>query len=743
MAGKGFPIALVFALAACGGGGGAADGTSTADLPAADIAPADPAADPTGDACGDCDHAAPDATVETAETASPDAADDDVIDVDPAPDAEDPGPDPADDEESAPEADPGEDAAEDTPDTGPWLVPAIASCAPAGDGCGLPAAEPAIRASFRKDLYLPKAQYNEAFGELPLDGGRFHIAAVSAVTGNVTGLLVNGTNADDMLVKPKMEWYHVHPRQVVAGRPVWVQFHSRDPAWDKAATGTVVVQTDAGDAVSGTFPVAKTPAPLAYVTLTDDMATMVIHARNEDAVAHAVSRLLVNGRDATSAACIPKTTLAPGEAAMWTLPLCDPEDRVPGAAWTVVVEWADAPAAVGVGRILRPFFPVETWPNSDDCPFPGAKEDNFAKHQAAGIDTHFGYMSGGAGKDKDCNEYDMVKLVNETLPALGTLKVVLDAGGVGKGQITTTAAVAGFLTGDESDGTVWEEDGTSRFKGKAATAEKLWSWHPDVAVYNGAKTSQNIGTFAGVVDVQGMDFYVAACAPHITSFEQQPPLRGAYDYLRNARDNHRPLPTWLYAQGLAPMWGIQPAPQEITVQAWSVALAGGKGLMWFQTNMDRADENPESWTAIANASWTYRGVRAFLREGDLTGGASGQQVLADAIRARDAIVVPVVNLATTKTISAVECVAPDFLKPHFLLAANDTPVVVTVPDDFAVLEVFEVADGKALDLAWPIKVAGRKLTIGPVALWNAVPARVFVLARTADVRPAVETAMAH
>jgi hypothetical protein len=54
-----------------------------------------------------------------------------------------------------------------------------------------------------------------------------------------------------------------------------------------------------------------------------------------------------------------------------------------------------------------------------------------------------------------------------------------------------------------------------------------------------------------------------------------------------------------------------------------------------------------------------------------------------------------------------------------------------------------VADGKALDLAWPIKVAGRKLTIGPVALSNAVPARVFVLARTSDVRPAVETAMAH
>jgi len=43
--------------------------------------------------------------------------------------------------------------------------------------------------------------------------------------------------------------------------------------------------------------------------------------------------------------------------------------------------------------------------------------------------------------------------------------------------------------------------------------------------------------------VQGIDFYVAACAPHITAWGFGVPLRGAYDYLRNTRDNHMPLPT--------------------------------------------------------------------------------------------------------------------------------------------------------------------------------------------------------
>jgi len=168
--------------------------------------------------------------------------------------------------------------------------------------------------------------------------------------------------------------------------------------------------------------------------------------------------------------------------------------------------------------------------------------------------------------------------------------------------LSDTTGVAGFLTGDESDGEIYEE-GEPQPEIKAGYARELWSMYPELPVYNGAKTNRNVGAFAGMTDVQGIDFYVAACAPHITNWGTHPPLRGPYDYLKNARNNHAPLPTWLYAQGLHPGWNktsiitgdtihVQPDPQEILVQALSVAAAGGKGLMWFQVNQEEAAHGP-------------------------------------------------------------------------------------------------------------------------------------------------------
>ena len=43
-----------------------------------------------------------------------------------------------------------------------------------------------------------------------------------------------------------------------------------------------------------------------------------------------------------------KVTLAPGESAMWTIPLCGLAEL--GAAWTVVVELDGTDVSVGTGR---------------------------------------------------------------------------------------------------------------------------------------------------------------------------------------------------------------------------------------------------------------------------------------------------------------------------------------------------------------------------------------------------------
>lgn len=656
-----------------------------------------------------------------------------------------------------------EGEAEDDAEAEAWLVPPAAVCTPSADPCAATPV-PGVWASYRKDFYYPSSRYAED-GAAPVDGGRFHVAAVSAVTGEVTDVRINGRPADELLGEPTLEWWHVWPERVTAGEPVWLAFHSRDPAWDApGATGTFEIATTAGVAAAGTFSAAATPVPLTYVTTDEEYGTLLIHLRNADVVPHALARLLVNGRDVTDAACIPQETLAPGAAALWTVPLCVAAE--PGAAWTVVAEFADAPAAVGVGRVVRPFFPFESWPNTDECPFPTVNDEYYRRHQAAGLDTTFFYVGGGSA----CGGYDPLRIVNEVAPATPEFHVLLADDFLRlpdpERALTDTSRVAGFMTGDESDGEVYGDDGVPNPSRKAAEARRLWRMYPEVPVYNGAKTNKNVGSFAGMCDIQGIDFYVAACAPHITRWGTHPPIRGAYDYLVNARNNHMPLPTWMYAQGLHQGWNktaliggatihVQPDRQEILVQALSVVAAGGKGLMWFQVNQEEAEYRPARWAAIAEANWLLRGVRPFLREGDITGLAradatpeewADDPAIVDLVRARRALVVPIVNITVAAAPTDVSCGA-SFLSeatvPHWVLADAAPDVVLDIPDDFGVVDLFEVAvEGDVFDPAsrvardvdFPVRVAGRSVTLEGVALSNARPVRLIVLAADEAVR---------
>jgi hypothetical protein len=79
-----------------------------------------------------------------------------------------------------------------------------------------------------------------------------------------------------------------------------------------------------------------------------------------------------------------------------------------------------------------------------------------------------------------------------------------------------------------------------------------------------------------------MDFYVAACAPHVTGGAHPIPSRGAYDYLSVARKNQSPLPTWGYSQAYCmDCWIIVPHGNEIVMQMAAVVAAGSKGMMLF------------------------------------------------------------------------------------------------------------------------------------------------------------------
>lgn len=282
-------------------------------------------------------------------------------------------------------------------------------------------------------------------------------------------------------------------------------------------------------------------------------------------------------------------------------------------------------------------------------------------------------------------------------------------------------------------------------------------------VYNGAKTNRNVGAFAGMTDVQGIDFYAAACAPHITPWGTSPPLRAPYDYLRNTRDNHAPWPTWMYAQGLFDEWNkstllgervFQPDPQELLVQAMMVVAAGGRGLMWFQTDAEEAARAPARWQAIAAANHAIRGIRRLLVTADVTGlaaaSAGADRVLVEALRSPRALVVPVINLFAASTVTDAACAAAQgtglIPPPHWVLGSQATDVVVRVPDDLRVASsraVFAVEAGGTVDAAAVaddvvVDHAARTVTLRGVGLDNDAPVRLFVLAADEDTRAAVD-----
>jgi hypothetical protein len=635
-----------------------------------------------------------------------------------------------------------------------FLLPPLTACTPSGDACQPGPAVTTLFASYRKDAWL--TQYGEDTPE-PKDGGRLHVAAVAAAGGAVTRVLVDGVDVATIeqanpATPPPFEWAHVWPAAAQAGAPIWVAFHSRDKRWDQKTSATLRIETSQGVAVDGTFPVAATKVPLTYVTTSEDRTTFLIHLQNRDAAPRTVARLLLDGRDVSGLACAAGRRLAPGETALLSVATCAPAE--PGRAFTVVVEYQDAVTAVGVGRVVRPFFPVEAWNNTGECPFPSGKAKNHQAFLQAGIDTQ--YLHGGVCNACGC---DAFTLLDQELPQNGLRALVTDdvMTALASRVFQTLEGVAGIATGDESDGSIYDEtSGVPVAAIKARKSREAWARYPGLPTFNGGKTNRNIGTFAGMADVQGLDVYIGACAPHIAPTPGFPPPRAPHDYLRNTRENHMPLPTWLYAQGLSPAWNktqpvtnakihVQPDPQEILVQAMQVLTAGGKGFLWFQANQDEANRAPARWQAIVASSRMVRGVRHLVREGDPTGRArTSGKALVEAIRAREAIVVPMVALEPSSSVDD-SCFATVFLGessvPHWVFAAQTFDVSVDVPDDLGIADAFEVTPTAVVNLAQPPTVAGRTLTLGSVRVDNTTPVRLYVLARDAAVRARVAAAL--
>ena len=645
------------------------------------------------------------------------------------------------------------------------------------------AAAAPFAASYRKDRWLP--QYIEFNVPEPLDGGRLHIVGVAASSGRPGAVTLNGSLVNVSVGVPlpaswPVDWLRVEPATgLVAGRPFFVALHSRSPAWDAALAGAAPVPLSIADAdspggaalASGSFVVAAAPVAATWVTTARARANVHIFLRNSGRAPATAARAVFSGYDVTGALPPAALTLAAGATALWVLPAAavgGVAAVAEGAVWTLTGEWAGGalPATAAGGLLFREFFPVETWYHGSDCPFPGINDTAYALHRAHGIDTFFAEYT----FDKACNtKLTSADLVNTIAPQHGFYVLPsFENGGLKYEAVTNQSALAGIFLADEDD-TVVDDKARSLLAAVMRARVAL----PAQPTYAGGASNRYTGAFAGITDIKGMDAYIGACAPHYALLAM--PARGSFDYLANTRANHEPGPTWLYSQGLEEGWdgsllktNRQANAAEIAVQVASVAAAGAKGLMLFETELKYLVDpiSAPTWATLGTLLRETGALRELYRAGDATGAAApldaagasmAATVLAEAVlHPRGAVVLAINTAAVNDTYNDI-CCALDVVACHFTFVPSAVAsLAVTLPAGFAVADAFEVFNATvlpgspAIQSPFPnatLALTGVALgTEGPGSAACGAPAqaivRTFVLAFDTALRGEVAAALA-
>ncbi len=187
------------------------------------------------------------------------------------------------------------------------------------------------------------------------------------------------------------------------------------------------------------------------------------------------------------------------------------------------------------------------------------------------------------------------------------------------------------------------------------------------------------------------------------------------------------------------------------MQAYAVMAAGGKGLMCFETVEGIAGNFPDSWNAMAQANWAFRAVRERLRRGDITGQASTTgETIVDMVRSDDALIVPVITVANGGGPDLISCGLADILGnvPHWQFTPQTVDLTVEVPDDFEIVDAFEVlvddtVANQVVDLNYPGEVKGRSVTFKGLSPDADTPVRLLVFASDPNVRADMSALIAH
>lgn len=595
----------------------------------------------------------------------------------------------------------------------------------------------ATYASFRKDYYLADSKYPELFTKNPIHGGRVHIvgpAVESQYTPPYNITLPGASACTDPVNGPdtfgdNFDWLHVDVNGKT--KQVAVSFHTHSDTLAPSlkhvrvvdSLGKTVIDEDVElPSDESTFPLAAS-----YVTTTANFTSYVIHVHNFGTQTYNVTSVVLDGKIAGS---VEPFSLGAGEHVVLKVPT--PPGATLADVWTLGLHLASGQRIGYGGRIVREIFPIADWPKAEDCPFPLANASNYnLLRQTLHIDTHF------TGK-RQCDT-ELVDTLHDAAKRAGTDQAYFVMADEGSSEDAkhipedAAAAIIALSTGDESDKSV-------------DNAPPTWSIsrdrrarYPWTVQFLGGHSHKFIGTFAGIADIQSTDFYVGACAPHITAAIAPMHLQGAYDYIRNMRNNHMPLTSWGYSQAFE-VWktgiGIPTTLKagEVTAQIASVVAAGGKGIQLFQSQISLYQTDIDAWRAAGELLGNIKAVRELIREGDVDGAifskddANRSLVSVIAVEPRKLVVVAInTNANGYSDLTCYLGISNHWkFQPHTIGNLNITlPGTAGTPSQTTVEEAVQGKIAPAQGLAQ--HVAGAKLVLSNIALGTENVARIFVV----------------
>lgn len=475
--------------------------------------------------------------------------------------------------------------------------------------------------SVRRDQHLPSVLYPERWCDEPKEGGRIHIISTTNLPKDAAmPLSVKlGENISQITI--------VSSEQSLPGGVDWVNAYFDFPSQQlfvslhvhtdeilraiKHVTvldslGTILLDDENAVSLPSDLRDIESDLQVTYVTSADSFSSLVVHIHNFGKIPHILNSVFLSGI---------KVDLQPtllGSDEHRVVVVAAPPGCKANSLWTAVLSWDNNKhsSAYG-GRLPREVFVMEDWPKSEQCPFPvaGANQENYdtLKNELY-LNTRF---MGGLCDASSADTFYAAAQSNGEFYLLPSEYYTTGAADDLIPKDALSGVIASF-TGDEVDSSL---DVTFKYWSRALLSHERY---PELPIYQGGHSQHLNGAFSGITDIQGMDFYVAACAPHITGTFSKMLIRGAYDYIRLSRDNHRPLTTWAYSQGYCKgCWVLVPNGNELVVQMASVIAGGSKGIMLFQS--DIILQHTEAWDMGSKFMASIDAIKNELRLSDVNG----------------------------------------------------------------------------------------------------------------------------